>query len=424
MPDRHGHGDQAHLGGLTDVEEALATAYRREWAQVLATVVRLTRDVDAAQDAVQEAFASALDAWRAAGVPANPGAWLTATARRKAVDARRREETRRAPAAAADRARADDRVRLPRRPAAADLHLLPPRAGRRLPGGVDAQRGLRPADGRHRPAVPVPEPTMAARVTRAKRKLRAAGIPYRVPARRARRTAAGRARRGLPAVLPGAHARTRHGADRRRGGRPGDRPGPVAGTGCCPTSPRRPVCSRCCCSPTRVGRRGDAAGAPVLLADQDRTLWDRMLIAEGTALVEELPPGPYAYRPRSPPSTQPRPRRRHRLAHDPSAVRRPPAVHPSPVAALARSMAYAEVAGPAAGLDGARGRGGGLSAWPATTCSRPPAPTCCAARAGSTRRRGRTRRRPGWPGTRWSGSTCFPDPLAWRLRSGEVWRHD
>ncbi len=353
MPDRHGHGDQARLGGLTDVEEALATAYRREWAQVLATVVRLTRDVDAAQDAVQEAFASALDAWRAAGVPANPGAWLTATARRKAVDARRRAETveRRLPLLIVPEPTTgygfpDDRLRLiftcchPALDVASRVALT-----------LNVVCGLPTADIAH--LFLVPEPTMAARVTRAKRKLRAAGIPYRVPG-------PDELAERLPAVLVVVYLLFSQGHTPGRGtaltaadvaGRAIDLarllvrllPDEPEATGLLAllllTDARRPA-------------RLDAAGAPVLLADQDRTLWDRALIAEGTALVEELPPGPYA--------VQAAIAAVHAAASRAADTDWPTIlrlydvllrVHPSPVAALARCMAYAEVAGPAAGLD-------------------------------------------------------------------------
>jgi len=72
------------------VERAVAEAHRREWAFVLAATVRVARDLDLAEECVQEAYVTALDAWKRDGVPARPGAWLTTTARRKALDALRR----------------------------------------------------------------------------------------------------------------------------------------------------------------------------------------------------------------------------------------------------------------------------------------------------------------------------------------------
>ena len=74
-------------------ESALATAHRRDWAQVVAATVRTAHDLDLAEECVQEAYASALQSWPRDGVPANPAAWLTTTARRRAVDAIRRERT-------------------------------------------------------------------------------------------------------------------------------------------------------------------------------------------------------------------------------------------------------------------------------------------------------------------------------------------
>ena len=72
-----------------DPAGAVADAHRREWASVLAATVRVTRDLDLAEECVQEAYAQALTAWRD-GVPARPGAWLTTAARRRALDLHRR----------------------------------------------------------------------------------------------------------------------------------------------------------------------------------------------------------------------------------------------------------------------------------------------------------------------------------------------
>jgi RNA polymerase sigma-70 factor (ECF subfamily) len=72
------------------VRQAVADAHRREWATVLAATVRVTRDLDLAEECVQDAYAAALDAWTRGGVPARPGAWLTTAARRNALDALRR----------------------------------------------------------------------------------------------------------------------------------------------------------------------------------------------------------------------------------------------------------------------------------------------------------------------------------------------
>ncbi len=81
--------------GDARVERAIAGAHRREWALVLAATARLARDLDLAEECVQEAYAAALDAWARDGVPKKPGAWLTTTARRRALDALRRRATTR-----------------------------------------------------------------------------------------------------------------------------------------------------------------------------------------------------------------------------------------------------------------------------------------------------------------------------------------
>jgi RNA polymerase sigma-70 factor (ECF subfamily) len=184
-----------------DVSAAVADAHRREWAFVLAATARVARDIDVAEECVQDAYVAALDAWSRQGVPRNPGAWLTTTARRRALDAQRRERTLRAKlpllvepgpvagsgepgadGATADRAAAeaeddvitDDRLRLvftcchPALAREAQVALT-----LRLVCGLTTAEIAR--------AFLISEPTMAARVTRAKKKISAARIPYRVP---------------------------------------------------------------------------------------------------------------------------------------------------------------------------------------------------------------------------------------------------
>ncbi len=77
----------------TDVEAAVAAAFAAEWGQVVATLIRITGDWDLAEDSAADAFATALERWRRDGIPRNPGAWLTTTARNRATDRIRREAT-------------------------------------------------------------------------------------------------------------------------------------------------------------------------------------------------------------------------------------------------------------------------------------------------------------------------------------------
>ena len=79
-----------------DVAAAVADAHRREWGFVLAATVRVTGDLDRAEECVQDAYAQALQLWESRGIPDRPGAWLTTVARRKALDVIRREATGRA----------------------------------------------------------------------------------------------------------------------------------------------------------------------------------------------------------------------------------------------------------------------------------------------------------------------------------------
>src|SRR3954468_23169596 len=175
--------------GSAAVAAAVAEAHRREWAFVLAATVRLTRDLDLAEECAQDAFAQALTSWAGDGVPARPGAWLTTVARRRALDVLRHEAVVRrtlpllvsddaAPAAdaaiATDGEIPDDRLRLvctcchPALTREAQVALT-----LRLVCGLTTAEVAR--------AFLVSEPTMAARITRAKKKIATARIPYRVP---------------------------------------------------------------------------------------------------------------------------------------------------------------------------------------------------------------------------------------------------
>ncbi|HLK44659.1 MAG TPA: DUF6596 domain-containing protein [Acidimicrobiales bacterium] len=285
------------------VAAAVADAHRTEWARVLAATVRVTADLDLAEECVQAAFARALVAW-ATGLPSRPGAWLTTTARNVALDELRREtrwrtrmpllvEEESAPSYGwgSDEAIEDDRLRLvftcchPALAIESQIALT-----------LRLVCGLRTAEVAR--AFLVSEPTMAARITRAKKKIAQARIPYRTP------TVAELPGR-VTAVLQVVHAvfTTGHASpggdelvraeliDRALGlGRmlrsllPSD-PGVAGLLGLMLLTNARSA------SRTRDGEL-------VLLEDQDRSLWDRAAIAEGSELVREAlehePPSLYA----------------------------------------------------------------------------------------------------------------------------------
>jgi RNA polymerase sigma factor (sigma-70 family) len=173
---------------LSVVAAAVADAHRREWGFVLAATVRVTRDLDLAEECAQDAFARALTSWPVDGVPDRPGAWLTTVARRRALDVLRREAAlRRAlPMLVVDDVEpdaepgvepaviGDDRLRLVFTCAHPALH---PDA--RVALTLRLLCGLTTAE--IAKAFLVAEPTMAARLTRAKKKIAIARIPYRVP---------------------------------------------------------------------------------------------------------------------------------------------------------------------------------------------------------------------------------------------------
>jgi RNA polymerase sigma-70 factor, ECF subfamily len=187
MSDDHDLPDGTHaIGDVTaGVAKAVAEAHRREWAFVLAATARVASDIDLAEECVQDAYIAALDAWQRVGVPDNPGAWLTTTARRKALDALRRETTLRrklplliTPEEADDMsdvdAIPDDRLRLV-------FTCCHPAIAREAQVALTLRLicGLSTAEIAQ--AFLVPETTMAARVTRAKKKISGARIAYRVP---------------------------------------------------------------------------------------------------------------------------------------------------------------------------------------------------------------------------------------------------
>jgi RNA polymerase sigma-70 factor, ECF subfamily len=284
---------------------AIERAFRESAGIAVATLARLLGDIDLAQEAVQEAFVVAAARWPADGVPPNPGGWIVTTARNKALDRLRRESSRlgrEAEAHALLEARAepefaevgpvrDDQLRMiftcchpalaPEARIALTLRLI---AGLAVPEIASAFL--------------VPESTIAQRIVRAKKKIRDAGIPYRVP----RDT---ELPDRLPFVLAVVYLVFNEGYSASSGSM-------LVRVDLCAEAIRlaRLLASLMPDEPEVLGllalllltearrpARVNASGGPVLLADQDRARWDRALIAEGQVLVRELvrrnQPGPY-----------------------------------------------------------------------------------------------------------------------------------
>jgi RNA polymerase sigma-70 factor (ECF subfamily) len=278
-----------------DVNEAVAQVHRREWARVLAATVRVTRDLDLAEECAQDAYTQALRTWGTRGVPARPGAWLTTVARNRAKDILRRESVLRSalPLLVVDDVVAGpdaDQVDLP----VADdwLRLIftccHPALSRDAQVALTSRLvcGLSTAEVAR--AFLVQESAMAARITRAKRKISTARIPYRVPARRDLPERVGAVLDVVHLVFTTGHAAPAGERIVRRD--------LVDGAIHLARALHRllphhhditGLLALMLLTDARRDTRRSGAGELVLLADQDRSRWNTRQIDEGTALLAE-----------------------------------------------------------------------------------------------------------------------------------------
>ncbi|MDX3191807.1 sigma factor [Streptomyces sp. MN03-5084-2B] len=333
-------------------EATVGRIFREESGRSVAAVIGFCGDIDLAEDAVQDAFALALRKWPLDGLPPNPGGWITTTARNRAVDRLRRDARGRELLAdlavlgtRGDLGKvdvvADDRLRLiftcchPALSAEAQVALT-----LRLLGGLSTTEVAR--------AFLVTEQTMAQRVVRAKRKIKTARIPYRVPT-------AGELPGRLRPVLAVVYLVYTTGLSQPGLCQEAIRLARILTT-LMPDEPEvAGLLALVLLAESRHPARTGPDGSLVLLADQDRSRWDRALIAEGQGIVRRClhhnHPGPYQFQAaiqavHADAATAAQTDWRQILALYDQLL----AFAPTPVVALNRAIAVAEVHGPAAAL--------------------------------------------------------------------------
>ena len=353
---------------MDEIRETAEAIFRRESGRIIATLIRISGSFDHAEEAMQEAFAAALTTWPEKGLPENPGAWITAVAHRKLVDQGRRERTRRekqepllyetpttrAPEADAmfesdQNAYPDDRLRLiftcchPALNAEAQIALT-----LRTLGGLQTPEIAR--------AFLVPEPTLAQRLVRAKRKIAEARIPYEVPAPEQIAERLEPVQRVIYLIFNEGYAATSGDSLLRR-----DLCAEAIRLSrmLCQLLPREPenlgLLALMLLHDSRRDARMDKHGRLITLEEQDRSLWHQPQIQEGRELIRRAMnmrrPGPY--------QLQAAIAALHSEAFTPAETdwRQIAAlyqellrINPSPVVALNHAVAIAMADGPANGL--------------------------------------------------------------------------
>jgi RNA polymerase sigma-70 factor, ECF subfamily len=283
--------------------DQIAGVFRAEYGRCVATLIRFLGDIDLAEEAVQDAFAVAMARWRETGLPPNPGAWITTTARNKAIDHLRREATR-------DDRHARAALLQDSEPGVADvgpviddrLRLIFTCCHPALAQSAQVGLTLRLLGGLQTPEIAhaflIPEATMAQRIVRAKRKIKDAAIPYRVPTEAELpdrlRSVLGVVylvfNEGYAASAGDALIRDDLCSEAIRLARllvelMPDEPEAIG------------LLALLLLSEARRAARVASDGSLVLLPDQDRMRWNRSLIDEGHALVRRClqrgAPGPY-----------------------------------------------------------------------------------------------------------------------------------